>query len=80
MENNATIPNGLLKSGNGLIHSGKPKLLDQVRNVIRCKHYSIRTEQSYTDWIKRYIIFHGRQHPEKLKTDQGSVKLTRGQN
>ena len=35
----------------------KPKLLDQVRNVIRIKHYSIRTEQAYIDWIKRFIIY-----------------------
>jgi len=47
-------------SGNcskGLGHSQKPKLLDQVRDVIRCKHYSIRTEESYINWIKRYIFF-----------------------
>lgn len=37
--------------------ASKPRLLDQVRNSIRCKHYSIRTEQSYIDWIKRYIFF-----------------------
>ena len=34
------------------------KLLDQVRDVIRLKHYSIRTEESYVDWIRRYILFH----------------------
>ncbi|MCJ8500303.1 site-specific integrase, partial [Desulfatitalea sp. M08but] len=34
------------------VSGGQPRLLDQVRNVIRCKHYSIRTEQSYIDWIK----------------------------
>ena len=33
----------------------KPRLLDQVRHVIRCKHYSIRTEQTYLEWIKRFI-------------------------
>ena len=38
----------------------KPKLLDQVRDVIRRKHFSIRTEQTYVDWIKRYILFHGK--------------------
>ncbi len=38
---------------------GKPKrLLDQVRDVIRRKHYSLRTEQSYTDWIRRFILYH----------------------
>jgi integron integrase len=43
-----------------------PKLLDQVRDKLRVKHYSIRTEQSYVDWIKRYILFHGKQHPKNL--------------
>jgi len=36
----------------------KPKLLDQVRDVIRRKHFSIRTEQAYVDWIRRFILFH----------------------
>lgn len=40
-----------------------PKLLDQVRDVIRLKHYSIRTEQAYLGWIRRFILFHGRRHP-----------------
>lgn len=44
----------------------KPRLLDQVRNIIRCKHYSIRTEQSYIDWIRRYILYHNKQHPKDL--------------
>ena len=39
-----------------------PKLLDQVRDKLRVKHYSIRTEQTYVDWIKRYIFFHGKRH------------------
>ena len=46
--------------------STSPKLLDQVRNVIRRKHYSIRTEQSYVHWIRRYILFHKKQHPLQL--------------
>jgi len=44
----------------------KPRLLDQVRMVIRRKHYSIRTEQAYVDWIRRYILFHNKRHPEKM--------------
>jgi Phage integrase, N-terminal SAM-like domain len=40
---------------------GKAKLLDRVREAIRFKHYSLRTEQSYIDWIKRFIIFHAKQ-------------------
>ncbi len=43
-----------------------PKLLDQVRERLRVKHDSIRTEQSYVDWIKRYILIHGKQHPKDL--------------
>lgn len=42
------------------------KLLDQVRDVLRIKHYSYRTEQTYVDWIKRYIIFHKKRHPKEL--------------
>ena len=37
----------------------KPKLLDRVRDKIRTKHYSYRTEQQYVGWIRRYIRFHG---------------------
>lgn len=40
-----------------------PKLLDKVRAVIRTKHYSRRTEQAYTQWIKRFILFHLKRHP-----------------
>ena len=42
----------------GFIPNPKVKLLDQVREVIRLKHYSIRTEQAYVQWIKRFIFFH----------------------
>src|SRR3989344_5040971 len=44
----------------------KPKLLDQVRRVIRLKHYSIRTEESYVQWIKRFILFHDKRHPKEM--------------
>ena len=43
-----------------------PKLLDQVRDRLRVKHYSIRTERAYVGWIKRYIIFHGKRHPSEM--------------
>jgi integron integrase len=43
--------------------SGKPKLLDEVRRVLRAKYYSKRTEESYAGWIRRFILFHGKQHP-----------------
>jgi integron integrase len=44
----------------------KPRLLDQVREAIRLRHYSLRTEQTYVFWIRRYIYFHGKKHPETL--------------
>ena len=44
----------------------KKKLLDQVRDTIRLKHYSIRTEEAYVNWIKRYIFFHHLRHPRKI--------------
>jgi len=47
------------------------KLLDQVRDAIRLKHYSYRTEQTYVGWIRRYIIFHGKRHPK----DMGNVEV-----
>jgi integron integrase len=43
-----------------------PKLLDQVRQAIRIKHYSYRTEQTYVDWIKRFILFHNKRHPKDM--------------
>jgi integron integrase len=42
------------------------KLLDQVREVIRIKHYSYRTEETYVHWIKRYILFHNMRHPREM--------------
>ena len=41
----------------------KPKLLDQVRQAIRTRHYSPRTEETYVHWIKRFIFFHNKRHP-----------------
>lgn len=49
----------------------KPKkLLEQVQEALRTKHYSYRTEQTYIDWIKRYIIFHKKQHPKDLGVEE----------
>ena len=45
----------------------KPKkLLDQVRDTIRLKHYSIHTEEAYVNWIKRYILSHNKQPPSEM--------------
>jgi len=53
-----------------------PKLLDQVRDKLRVKHYSIRTEQTYVDWIKRYILFHGKRHPNEMGVHETEAFLT----
>ncbi|MDY0385083.1 MAG: integron integrase [Geobacter sp.] len=44
----------------------KPKLLDQLRDRIRLKHYSRRTEDVYLDWAKRYILYHNKTHPQEM--------------
>jgi integron integrase len=53
-----------------------PKLLDQVRGKIRLKHYSIRTEQAYVDWIKRFILHNGKKHPNELGAEEVEAFLT----
>jgi len=44
----------------------KPRLIDQTRNVLRLHHYSYRTEQTYVQWIKRFIFFHNKRHPKEM--------------
>jgi integron integrase len=53
-----------------------PRLLDQVRDEIRFRHYSIRTEQAYLGWVKRYILFHGKRHPRDMGADEVTRFLT----
>ena len=53
-----------------------PKLLDQIRNKLRVKHYAIRTEEQYLHWIKRYILFHGKRHPKDMGAAQIEAFLT----
>jgi len=48
------------------------KLLDRMRRIIRLKHYSLRTEKAYLHWVKRYILFHGKRHPEIM----GATEVT----
>ncbi|HKZ82741.1 MAG TPA: integron integrase [Anaerolineae bacterium] len=52
------------------------KLLDQVRDVLRLKHYSIRTEDSYVDWIRRFILFHKKRHPKDMGRAEVEAFLT----
>src|SRR5262252_2580277 len=53
-----------------------PRLLDRVRDKIRVRHYSIRTEQAYVDWIRRFIRFHGKRHPAELGAAEVEAFLT----
>ncbi|MGZ5445023.1 MAG: integron integrase [Thermoanaerobaculia bacterium] len=44
----------------------EPKLLDRMRALLRTRHYSIRTEDAYVQWARRYILFHGKKHPSAM--------------
>ena len=52
------------------------KLLDQVRDVIRMKHYSLKTEKACIYWIRRYILFHNKRHPKELTEENVSAFLS----
>lgn len=54
----------------------QPKLLDQVRDRLRVKHYSIRTETQYLQWIRRFILFHGKRHPREMGAVEVEAFLT----
>jgi integron integrase len=49
-----------------MVQTQPPKLLEQVREAIRTRHYSLRTEDTYLSWIKRFIVFHGKRHPRDM--------------
>ncbi len=55
----------------------KPKkLLERVRETIRLKHYSQKTEQAYLNWIKQYILFHDKKHPQDMAATEVEAFLT----
>ena len=54
----------------------KPRLIDQTRDVLRLHHYSIRTEENYIQWIKRFIFFHNKRHPKEMGEKEVSAFLT----
>jgi integron integrase len=58
------------------MESRPKKLLDQVRDAIRLKHYSYRTEQSYVAWIRRFILFHNKRHPKEMGHAEVEAFLT----
>jgi Phage integrase, N-terminal SAM-like domain len=77
MENQEESPTA--QSTKGPEHQGgqgqpPPRLLEQVRNVMRLHHYSIHTERSYIDWIKRYIHFHHMRTREDLASGESKIE------
>ncbi len=53
-----------------------PRLLDRVREAIRSRHYSRRTEKAYVHWIRRFIFFHGKRHPAEMGAAEVTAFLT----
>src|SRR3954447_23272455 len=54
----------------GRFQIARPRLLDQVRNALRLRHYSRRTERAYVGWIRRFILFHGKWHPREMGAEE----------
>jgi integron integrase len=54
----------------------EPRLLDRMRERIRLKHYSIRTEYAYLDWVRRFILFHSKRHPAEMGAAEVEAFLT----
>ena len=52
------------------------RLLEEVRDLIRTLHYSYRTEEAYLNWIRQYILFHGKRHPTEMGAAEVSAVLT----
>jgi hypothetical protein len=63
----------LIAREDGSPASRAPRLLDRVRDAVRARHYSRRTEKAYVGWIRRYIVFHGKRHPAEM----GAPEITR---
>jgi integron integrase len=54
----------------------EPRLLDQLRDRIRLRHYSIRTEAAYSEWVRRFVLFHGKRHPREMGQAEVEAFLT----
>ena len=53
----------------------KQRLMERVRETLRAKHYSRRTEEAYTGWIRRFIVFHGKRHPSTMSGEEVNAFL-----
>ncbi len=54
----------------------KPRLLDCLRAALRARHYSLRTEEAYVGWVRRYVLFHGKRHPDEMGEAEINAFLT----
>ncbi len=63
---------GLSTRNAGPAGQRQPRLLDRARDILRARHYSRRTEETYIAWIRRYILFHGKRHPIEM----GAAEIT----
>src|SRR5438046_9983311 len=52
------------------------KLLDHVRDVLWVNHYSVRTEEAYVGWIRRFILYHNKKHPQEMGALEVELYLT----
>ena len=50
--------------------------IEKIRHLMRVQHYAIRTEQAYVDWIRRFILYHGKRHPDEMGEQEVSQFLT----
>src|SRR5262245_44516885 len=53
-----------------------PRLLDRLRQAIRVRHYSLRTEDAYVDWVRRFILYHHKRHPQEMGAAEINQFLT----
>jgi len=76
MSNPSTAPENGAPQADAPENGPPPRLLDQMREHIRLRHYSLRTERSYLDWVRRYIRFHGLKHPRDLGAEHVTAFLS----
>ena len=58
------------------VDTAQPRLLDQVRAQIRLRHYSIRTEAQYVQWVRRFVLFHHKRHPREMGASEVEAFLS----
>jgi len=54
----------------------QPKLLDQLRNMLRLKHRRLSTEKAYVNWVKQFILYHNKTHPREMGSKEVQAFLT----